>query len=215
MITDKETNKVYFSSLIKTEKYQGFWNTLESILVKHKVHFDFIEGTRDIWCRDYMPIQVNKKQFVQFKYFPDYCLTHEHIGELTIQRELEFEYPRRTNIKLVDLTLDGGNVVKSNNKAILTEKVFTENRNRLPESVIKMLRKALGVAELHFIPVQPYDYTGHADGMVRFLNENTLLVNDYSSTKESDSWQKKFYKAIDKIEIDVIPFPYAVFEKKS
>ena len=42
------------------------------------------------------------------------------------------------------------------------------------------LRDELRVAELIVIPKEPYDEIGHADGMVRFLDAKTVLVNDYS-----------------------------------
>lgn len=211
MITEKETNKLYLSSLIKSEKYAPFWKDFERILTKHHIPIEFIEGTRDIWCRDYMPIQVSEKEFVQFKYFPDYCLTHEHVGKLTIQGELGYNLPDGASIKHVDLIVDGGNIVKSKNKAIMTKKVFKENKNRLEKSVIKMLKKALKVDEIFFIPIQPYDYTGHADGMVRLIDDNTLLVNDYS--KETSSWRKEFENAIKQIGIEPIELPYAYSDK--
>jgi agmatine deiminase len=33
---------------------------------------------------------------------------------------------------------------------------------------------------LIIIPKEPFDLLGHADGMVRFVDENSVLVNDYS-----------------------------------
>lgn len=212
MIADFQTNKVYFSSLIKTEKYEAFWTELERILAKHNIKPEFIEGTRDIWCRDYMPVQLNTIEYAQFKYFPDYCVDHRYIKWLTIQEEMKYKMPRVTYIKPIDLIVDGGNIVKSKNKAIMTEKVFKENSNRDKKSVINMLRKALRVDELCFIPIQSFDYTGHADGMVRFYNENTLLVNDFS--QESASWRKKLDYALKQTGLDTIPFPYVQSTEK-
>jgi hypothetical protein len=31
-----------------------------------------IEGTKDIWIRDYMPIQLSDDKFLVYKYDPDY-----------------------------------------------------------------------------------------------------------------------------------------------
>ena len=212
MIADFQTNKVYFSSLIKSGKYETFWKDLQRILVKHKIQPAFIEGTRDIWCRDYMPVQIDTFNYSQFKYFPDYCVRHEYIKWLTIQEEMLYELPRVTLIRPVDLIVDGGNVVKYGNKAIMTEKVFKENENREKESVVRILKNSLRVDELYFIPVQPFDYTGHADGMVRFYDENTLIVNDFR--KETDTWKRKFEKAIKQTGLKPIEFPYAPSDKK-
>ena len=194
MITYFETNKLYLSSILKTEKYLTFWTDLEKILTNYRIKPEFIDGTRDLWCRDYMPVQVTEKEFVQFKYLPDYYLTHDFIDRLTIQKEMQYNKPHGINIKHVDLIVDGGNIVKNKSKAIMTKKVFEENKQRADYVVFDMLTKSLKVEELYFIPVQPYDLTGHSDGMVRFLDENTLLVNDFS--KDSTSWRKLMYNAL-------------------
>ncbi len=212
MVIDIETNKLYFSSLIKAEKYAPLWDELIRILLRYGYKPSFIEGTRDIWCRDYMPVQIDENKFSQFKYFPDYCVDHKHIKLLTIQEEMQYKQPRKAQIRQIDLIVDGGNIVKSKNKAIMTEKVFAENKNREKKSIIEMLKKALNVNLIFFIPAQPYDYTGHADGMVRFFDENTLLVNDYS--KESDSWQKKMARALKQTGMNIIHFPYVASDKK-
>lgn len=204
MITDFETNKVFLSALLKTNKYEYFGKELERILEKHSIKPEFIENTRDIWCRDYMPIQIGEREYVQFKYFPDYYANHKYIKRLTIQEELQYLKP--DNIKLIDLVVDGGNIVKSKNKAIMTEKVFKENKNRSRKSVVDTLLKALRIDELYFIPVQPYDLTGHADGMVRFYDENTLLVNKF--VQETNSWCKKLEYALNKTRLNIIEFPY-------
>jgi agmatine deiminase len=212
MITDFQTNKLYLSSILKTEKYLTFWTDLEKILNNYRIKPEFIDGTRDIWCRDYMTVQIDAINYVQFKYFPDYCIDHKNIKWLTIQEEMKYVEPHGINIKHVNLTVDCGNIVKSKNKAIMTEKVFKENKNRDKKSVINMLKNTLKVDEIFFIPVQPFDFTGHADGMVRFYDENTLLVNDYK--KETDTWRKKLTNALKLTGLNIIEFPYAPSDEK-
>jgi agmatine deiminase len=141
MVIDIETNKLYFSSLIKAEKYAPLWDELERILLRYGYKPSFIEGTRDIWCRDYMPVQIDENKFSQFKYFPDYCVDHKHIKLLTIQEEMQYKQPRKAQIRQIDLIVDGGNIVKSKNKAIMTEKVFAENKNREKNPSLKCLKK--------------------------------------------------------------------------
>ena len=80
MITDFETNKLYLSSLLKTEKYLSFWTDLENILTNYRIKPEFIDSTIDIWCRDYMPVQIDTIDYVQFKYFPDYCIDYKNIS---------------------------------------------------------------------------------------------------------------------------------------
>jgi agmatine deiminase len=64
-----------------------------------------------------------------------------------------------------------------------------------------------------FIPRQPYDMTGHADGMLRFLDDKTLLVNDYQG--ESESWKKKYVTALQAINLEVVVLPSVVLDEKN
>ena len=50
---------------------------LEEILGRDDIPLLTIPGTRSIWCRDDLPIQVSEGRFVQFRYAPDY-LTGKH-----------------------------------------------------------------------------------------------------------------------------------------
>ena len=43
-----------------------------TILKKHDVEYRLLKGTKDIWCRDYMPIQTESGKLVQFRYDPSY-----------------------------------------------------------------------------------------------------------------------------------------------
>lgn len=212
MVFENDTNYVYFSSLLTTQdKYSGFWRKLEGILKKEKILFGFIEGTRDIWCRDYMPIQISENDFVQFKFFPDYYLEPDEIHKLTIPGEIKIDY--RIDCRYSELIVDGGNIVKSGNTAILTEKIFTENGKCSPEKVLKTLKHDLEVDKVVILPIQPLDYTGHSDGMVKFLNENCLLVSDYSG--ESKSWKIKMDKALEKSGLEIRIYPSVMCDEKN
>ena len=212
MITDKETNFVYFSSLIKeNEKYLPFWKRLEPILIENRIAYGFIENTRDIWCRDYMPIQKDINDFIQFEYFPDYYLDPKYIAKLTIPAETRLiDKISRKKSKII---VDGGNIIKSKNIAILTEKVLVENSNLDPKTVISTLKNELDVENVFLIPKAPYELTGHADGMVRFRNETDLLVADYSN--ESKSWQRKMDRALEKTGLNIIPYPAEFVNEKN
>ena len=212
MINDRDTNFVYFSSLIKeNEKYLPFWKRLQAVLDENQIRYGFIEGTRDIWCCDYMPIQKSTNDFIQFEYFPDYYLAPKYIAKLTIPSETKII--DKINKRHSKIIVDGGNIVNSYNKVILTEKVLYENPNLEPKTIISTLKKELGVEKIMLIPQIPYEITGHADGMVKFLNENDLLVADYSY--ESNSWRKKMDKALERTELNIIPFPAEVVEEKN
>jgi agmatine deiminase len=180
-------------------------------LIENKIGYDFIENTRDIWCRDYMPIQKETNDFIQFEYFPDYYIEPKYISKLTIPSEtriIDKISPLKSKLKV-----DGGNVIKSKKIAILTDKVLDENSNLEPKTVISTLKKELDVENVFLIPKAPYEATGHADGMVRFLNETDLLVADYFN--ESISWRAKMEKALKKTGLNIISYPTEVVEEKN
>ena len=90
-----------------------------------------------------------------------------------------------------DIILDGGNVTRTTDKVIMTDRVFVDNPNYQRKQLIKELHELLQVDKLYFVPEQPSDFTGHSDGMVRFIDENTVVINDYKEEKE---W---FYRAFE------------------
>lgn len=212
MITDKETNVVYFSSLIKSAgKYASFWARLKRILVEKGIQYGFIEHTRDIWCRDYMPIQTGISAFVQFDYFPDYYLSPKYISRLTIPSEVSLDYAIQPS--KVDLVIDGGNIVKSDTSVILTDKIWKDNARLKKTTVLSLLQKKLGIERVYLIPQLPYDMTGHADGMVRFIDDKNLIVADYS--RESETWRAKMDRALEKTGLNIHPFPSETINRKN
>jgi agmatine deiminase len=60
--------------------------------------------------------------------------------------------------------------------------------------------------KIFFIPEQPNDFTGHADGMIRFIDDKTVLINNYKS--ESKKFRDAFEIAIRKTGLNYIKIPY-------
>ncbi len=112
-----------------------------------------------------------------------------------------------------DIILDGGNVIRSANKVIMTDRVFIDNPGYERKQLIKELHALLEIDHLYFIPEQPGDFTGHADGMIRFLDEHTVLVNDYS--KEKEWFRRAFEIAVHNAGLEAITIPYNVYDNKS
>src|SRR5438552_10688804 len=67
MIPPAQANMVFFSALLKT-RYPTLVANITALLNEHHVAHEFIDGTRDIWCRDYMPVQIDTGRFLQFTY---------------------------------------------------------------------------------------------------------------------------------------------------
>jgi len=124
MIAGKATDTVYFSEILLTDKrFTKTCNALTELLEKHSIKYDFLKATKDIWCRDYMSIQIEKGKFVQFRYEPSYLK-----NDLELQSDPK-EVCKANNIRpqFSKINLDGGNVVNWSDRAIITDRVFDEN----------------------------------------------------------------------------------------
>lgn len=201
MILPKDTNKVYFSKHLETE-FAETYNSLTKILNKHQVKYDTLKGTKDIWCRDYMPIQVEKNKFVQFRYEPTYLQDY-----LNLQSDPK-HVNKENGIKAIysDINLDGGNVVTWADKAIISDRLFNENPKHTDrQKLIKEIENLLD-AEVIIIPQINCDMTGHADGMVRFVNNNTILGNNRE--EEYKYWRKGINKVLEKHDLNYIDVPF-------
>jgi agmatine/peptidylarginine deiminase len=174
MIADWDTDSVFVSDRLEAAE-PGLLARLRSAL--DGVPIDIIAGTADFWCRDYMPVQVSEGSFFQFVYAPDYLRGFDALVTSPDKCRLSFMKDYRKE----PIVLDGGNVVASRSKVILTDKIYKEN----PTIARPRLRQRLGElfrAECIIIPKEPYEKTGHADGVVRFVAEDRVLVNDYAAT---------------------------------
>jgi len=181
MIPDWQTNKVYFSERLKSDlstSYANIQNALYALQIKPL----YLTDTKDVWARDYMPIQVRKDKFIEYRYDPDYLQ-----GKSKGYRDLK-TYPdivcNRNNLPNTiksDLLLDGGNLVKSENSIILTDKVAIENRLTKTET-INQLKRTFEVDTVVLIPWYKKEKFGHSDGVLRFINNNTVLLHEVDKT---------------------------------
>ncbi len=190
MIADNQTNKVYLSEWLKhSTAFRPVYDFLHSELKKIGILSEDLSNTNDIWARDYMPIQVSENRFIEFRYDPDYLQ-----GTGKERRELK-TYPdivcEKYNIKTVKsgIILDGGNVVKSSNCVILTNKIFEENKyNYSKTEIIKALKELFETDNIVIIPWfndDKKDFCGHSDGIVRFIDDQTVLVNHIYRTEKT------------------------------
>ena len=203
VIIPSREQTVYLSGLLKSE-YPETCNRLIKILKKHYVKYAFLEGTKDIWCRDYMPVQTPSGKLIQFTYNPSYLRGNK---EWEDSRSDVKEVCRLNNIEALfsDINLDGGNVLICDDRAIISDRIFSENPNRDKDELVKELTKLLE-CEIIIIPTENDDMTGHADGMVRFVNKNTILVNNLE--EEYKYWREGMQKVIEKYKLKYINLPF-------
>ena len=187
------------------EKYPNSAKKLVEIFDKNKIPFEEIENTKDIWARDYMPICLDDGTLVSYIYEPNY-LKDEKYKELKTQITYEKYH--------LDLIIDGGNFVRYKNKAIMTDKVFKENPSKSKDEIISTIKSICRLNELIIIPKQPYDTFGHSDSMVRWIDESSVLVNDFSN--ESKSFNQKLLKVLKNRNLNIKTMKYndTFFTKK-
>lgn len=116
---------VYLSGLLE-EQFPECFNRLISVLKRHGVEFRLLKGTKDIWCKDYMPIQTESGKLIQFRYEPSYLKGNK---EWEDSRSDGKEVCRLNGFEPVfsNINLDGGNVLLCSGRAIVSDKIFTEN----------------------------------------------------------------------------------------
>lgn len=166
-----------------------------------------LPGTRDVWARDYMPVPTPGGR-VQFCYAPDYL--RPDMGRTITDGGLvanALGLPFRRNPLLVD----GGNVVSGFGRVVMTDKVFRENPALTRSEVRAELENALQADRLDFVPADPDDFTGHADGLVHFLDEHTVLVNDYGQNPVQLKYWERLKAVLQKAGLDTIPLSYNPF----
>lgn len=209
MVTGKEANTVYFSQKLRSDdRFTNTCNALINILNKHSINFEFLKSTKDIWCRDYMPIQIEKGKFVQFRYEPSYLME-----ELELQSD-----PKKVNQannnrpQYSKINLDGGNVVNWSDRAIISDRVFDENPEYSSKNKLIAEIEILLEVEIIVIPQIKSDMTGHADGMVRFIDRNRVLGNDRD--KEFKYWKKGINKILKEKGIEYIDIPFLNHKEK-
>jgi agmatine/peptidylarginine deiminase len=212
MITDKETNFLYIS-IQSRSGFSAFEQKFCEKMLEHSIKLDYLKGAKDIWCRDFMPVQVKENKYVLFQLSPLYYPEKDsgmRTDSLSVCRTIGIE-PIVT-----DIFLDGGNVVKGKHKAIMTDRIIKENKINFPENILlAKLKSLLELDELIIIRADPDDYCGHADGMVRLLDDNTVLVNDYTEDLVSKSFLASFSHTLSKAGLKQLKIPYNPDLRKS
>ena len=101
-----------------------------------------------------------------------------------------------------DIIIDGGNVVKSENAIILTDKVVWENETHYSKKqLIKKLHDLFEVDKVVLIPWDEECEYGHADGMLRFVSNEKVLISGFYE-KADDEFKKWILESLDKAKID-------------
>ena len=179
MITDTRFNRVYFSALLP-EACPVTYKGLVEVLDRYDVSHALLNGTKDIWCRDYMPVQTCVDGYAAFTYRPDYLLdTTAHRASITDSLAVTEGSDISGQLLIHGIKVDGGNTVHSEHKVIMTTKVFCENPGVSACKLTDMLENAF-LSEVVFVPWDTTDIYGHTDGICRIIDEGTVLMTNYA-----------------------------------
>lgn len=204
-ITDNKTDKVYISSLI--DRTSGALDAdtrsaLKASIQRFCPNSELLYNTMDVWARDYMPIQLTQDVYLSFTYKPDYlednpnCVTNWQIHRVHTQKQLANDKYFDFKVVQIPLTLDGGNVVKAvvNRKPclIMCKKVLEEN-NLVEEDFDlwwkRWWKENFDGTEMEYVLLPwegvKYNPIGHADGMVRYIEEGRVLFTNYEDFGDS------------------------------
>lgn len=197
---------LYLSSLLqKNPTYKPAADRLFAAFESAGIEYRLLDGTHDIWLRDFMPVQIRDGSYVSFRYEPSYLADIPKL-KTNYKQDIasRFSFP----VIYSDINLDGGNVVfsPSKEKAIISDRILTENSVYTQAELIEIMEQQLK-AQIILIPSlkKKTDMTGHADGMVRFVNENTVIGNYVPSKK---GLEQRIQSVLQEYGIDVIDFPY-------
>lgn len=205
MISDFDTNTIYFSDHLRTDP--AFLKTndqLLNVLGELNISPKYLFGTNDIWARDFMPIQISDNKFLEYLYDPDYLQGNsnkKNTREIKSYPDLICDLHNFKTLKS-PIILDGGNVVKSNDCVIMTDKVLWENK-RLYSSkeLISKLHEQFEVDKVVIIPWDNECEYGHADGMLRFINKDTVLISGFYEQFDKD-FKTPILKKIEKAKLN-------------
>lgn len=178
MNNEKLNDRVFFSAMLPSvcpKVYKG----LTDLLDKYSVPYSLLQGTNDIWCRDYMPLQSRiTNELIGYNYSPDYLHANPEY-EATITDGVDVaKNIGGFHVYKSDVVIDGGNVVFCDDKVVMTAKVFEENPGWSVSALSKWLENML-MAEIVFLPWDTTEKFGHADGICRYAGNGNLIMTNY------------------------------------
>jgi len=136
-----------------------------------------VDDVRDIWMRDFTT--VNPMQPVQFTY--TWASMTQKLSKEVQKSFSQFADRYQIHRAKTDLMLDGGNLVDDYAGRVITTTRFIEDNGLNYNEAKQELKATLGATEVAILEPDE-EMLAHSDGMVSWVDKNTLLVNDYSKT---------------------------------
>ncbi len=191
--------------LILTDK--GAYGRYKKALGEHRV---ILAPVSDIWMRDFgMSNTVSPLMF-------RYTATAQGGGQKgqrdadTVQADLALFAERAgLDFKETDLFNDGGNFVDDYAGNVVVSRKFLRDNKLTEQHARDKLRKFTGIRQVAFIEADEQGGLEHADGVVSFVETNTLIINSYPTDPEYSHNLKTVLKSsLPGVKIHEIITPY-------
>ena len=138
-----------------------------------------VANVDDIWMRDFTT--VNPDDPVQFTYTR---ASMPQLASQAVQDSFNDRFlPYGFELKTTNLLLDGGNLVDNYAGRVITTDRFLEDNDLTYDQWVTKLKQLLGATEVAILPPDE-ELLAHSDGMVSWIDDDVLLVNDYSERPE-------------------------------
>ncbi|MBN8215732.1 MAG: agmatine deiminase family protein [Spirochaetes bacterium] len=203
MCPDTEVNTIWFSFHSKNH-FRGLITNIRNILHINNISTSFLVGTQDYFCRDYMPVWVRGSEFVLFNFNPKYLNTPV-LAKFRTSQDLVIKRNGFQRVIKSKIALDGGNIVRAKGRCILTDRVIRDNPGLAVIDIVNEIENKLS-CEVILIPELPNEVTGHADGLIRFISNDTVLIHE--AVGKHSGWHRKLTRVLVKngFSFETIPF---------
>lgn len=187
----KSTNLEELVIICRPEAQEKLKNKFSKI-GKAKLIIYPTKNIQDIWVRDFAPIACKENVAIKAKYSPAYfdenekvfCKLDDSVG-LGLTKYINKEFLNLTFSSNEPIVIDGGNFIHNGNGiGVVSNRIISDNESHSIGDIQSSFISQLNLKELLFLPVEPGDETGHVDGMVRFVDENTVVVAKYPDEYE-------------------------------
>ena len=195
---------LFISALLENDpRFTKLARRLRKVCDKADVELATLKYTEDIWCRDYMPIAVEPGRYIRFNYNPPYLDSEKDSRTNSSFTFFETELGKS---KVSSIKLEGGNVLRKGDSCLISSRVFVDNPEfDKPNRLITELENLLET-EIIIIPEIYGDLTGHVDGMVQWVDSDTLIGNHRQL--ECTDWQRELNRVLRHHQLHYIDLPF-------
>jgi agmatine deiminase len=152
------------------------------------VRFAYVK-TDDVWIRDYGPTNVmagGGRAFIWNNYYERYTSYAKLSADAASELGRYYDVP----VHRVPLVVEGGNIITDGKgTVVMFDSVLANNPDYDVERLRKVMEKYYGSDRLILLPSLEGELTGHVDMVVKFVDEDTLMV---AESEESFRWHRDF-----------------------